>query len=162
MVGIMIDWLSSKVATSVVVLVISGSFLGLFGMQADYYRSLELEDLADAVSDLVTEVDLLTCEAAVEVNWTVTAESHGLPRTFHGKAYLIQFTTERPYLVWEGTRVAGRFFPSPVSLSNDTGGHVEMLEIPSTIGFKVCSRPAWEEWGLNHHITIEALLRPQP
>jgi len=158
----MIDWLSSKVATSMVVLVISGSFLGLFGMQADYYRTLELEDLADAVSDLVTQVDLLTCEAVVEVNWTFTTESHGLPRTFHGKAYLIQFTIERPYLLWEGTRVAGRFFPSPVSLSNDTDEHVEMLEIPSTIGFKVSSNPIWEDWGLNHHITIGALLIPQP
>lgn len=158
----MIDWLSSKVATSVVVLVISGSFLGLFGMQADYYRTLELEDLADAVSDLVTQVDLLTCEATVEVNWTVAAESHGLPRTFHGKAYLIQFTADRPYLVWEGTRVAGRFFPSSVSLSNDTGQNVEMLEIPSTFGFKVSSYPTWEDWGLNHHITIGSLLIPRP
>ncbi|MCK5251473.1 MAG: hypothetical protein KAQ96_00935, partial [Thermoplasmata archaeon] len=65
-------------------LIIAVSFTGLFSMQADYYRTLELEDLANAITDLVTEVDLLTCEARVEVNWTVSATSHGLPREFHG------------------------------------------------------------------------------
>ena len=153
----MFAWLSSKVATSVVVLVIAGSFLGLFTMQAHYYRSLELQDLADAITDLVTEVDLLSCEAWVEVNWTNVPESQGLPRLFHGEPYLVQFTRERPYLVWDGTRVAGRYFPSEVKLLDAEGETVDLLEVPSTTGFVVSSEPEWEDWGLDFPVTVHAL-----
>lgn len=139
------------------VLVIAASFTGLFSMQADYYRTLELEDLADAITDLVTEVDLLTCEASVMVNWTSMAESHGLPREFHGEPYLLQFTSERPYLVWQGTRVAGRYFPSDVNLLNGEGTTVGMLEVPSTSGFIIRSEPEWSERGLDQVISIQGL-----
>ena len=81
----MFDWITSKVATSVTVLVIAASFTGLFSMQADYYRTLEMEDLADAVTDLVTEVDLLSGEARVTVDWRDSLTSHGLPRDLHGE-----------------------------------------------------------------------------
>jgi len=150
----MLGWITSRVMTSVTVLVIAGSFLGLFTMQADHYRTLELEDLADAVTDLVTEVDLLTCEARVEVNWTTSAEAHGLPRDFHGEPYLIQFSTERPYLVWRETRVAGRFFPSPVALLGAGGEPTHLLEIPSSVGFVIESSSRWGERGLEHPITL--------
>jgi hypothetical protein len=139
------------------VLVIAASFTGIFSMQADYYVTLELEDLANAITDLVTEVDLLTCEAFVEVNWTAMAESHGLPREFHGKPYLVQFTAERPYLVWQGTRVAGRYFPSNVTLIEEDGAFADILEVPSSTGFTVGSRPEWREWGLDLVISIQAL-----
>lgn len=139
------------------VLVIAASFTGLFNMQADYYRTLELEDLANAFTDLVTEVDLLTCEAFVEVNWTAMAESHGLPREFHGAPYLVQFTAERPYLVWQGTRVAGRYFPSNVTLIEEDGATVDILEVPSSTGFTVGSCPEWREWGQDLVISIQAL-----
>ena len=36
-------------ATSVAVLVIAASFTGLFSMQADYFRTLELEDLLQKI-----------------------------------------------------------------------------------------------------------------
>lgn len=150
----MIDWLTSKLATSMVVLIICGSFLGLFGMQANYYQTLELEDLADAITDLVTQVDLITCGATVEINWTDATASHGLPRTFHGKPYLVQFTSERPYLVWDGTRVAGQYFTSTVTLLDDDGEPVDLLEVPSTSGFVVHSRPVWTDHGLDHPICI--------
>jgi len=153
----LIEWLSSKVATSMAVLVIAASFTGLFSMQADYYTTLELEDLANAITDLVTEVDLLTCGAFVEVNWTSMAESHGLPREFHGEVYMIQFTSERPYLVWQGTRVAGRYFPSNVNLIEEAGEPVDILEVPSSTGFTVISEPEWCDWGLDLVISIRAL-----
>jgi len=139
------------------VLVIAASFTGLFSMQADYYRTLELEDLANEFTDLVTEVDLLTCEAEVQVNWTTMAESHGLPREFHGEPYLVQFTAQRPYLVWQGTRVAGRYFPSNVRLIEEDGATVDILEFPSSTGFTVSSQPEWCEWGLDQVISIQAL-----
>jgi hypothetical protein len=150
-------WLSSKVVTSVAVLVITGSFMGLFSMQADYYRTLELEDMANAITDLVTEVDLLTCQALVEVNWTDQAESHGLPRTFQGEPYMVHFTPERPYLVWNDVRVKGRYFPSPVQLFGPDGAPTGVLEVPSTTGFMIQSKPTWADWGLEHMISINAL-----
>ena len=139
------------------VLIISGSFLGLFGMQADYYRDLELSDLANAVTDLVTDMDLLTCEGTLEVNWTATAVSHGLPRTFHGAAYMIQFTNERPYVLCDGTRAGGRYFPSAVVLLDPRGEPVDLLEVPSTTGFVVHAMPEWADWGLQYIILVEAL-----
>jgi len=153
----MFGWLSSKVMTTMTVLVIAASFTGLFSMQADYYRTLELEDLAHAITDLVTEVDLLTCEATVTVNWTSSATSHGLPREFHGEPYLVQFTGERPYVVWQGTRVAGRFFPSDVALDLHDGTPMTLLEIASTTGFSIRSEPVWKEWGLDMEISIQPL-----
>jgi len=149
--------MTSRVMTSITVLVIAGSFLGLFTMQADHYRMLELEDLADAVTDLVTEVDLLTCEARVEVNWTSSAEAHGLPRDFHGEPYLIQFSSERPYLVWRETRVAGRYFPTPVELLDAGGEPTMLLEVPSSTGFVIGSSSQWGERGMEHPITISPL-----
>jgi hypothetical protein len=151
------EWLSSKVATSAVVLVISGSFLGLFGMQADYYRTLEMEDLADAITDLVTQLDLATCEASVEVNWTGTATSHGLPRTFHGMPYVIEFTAERPYLVCDGNRVAGQYFTSSVRPLDGEDEPVDLLEVSSTTGFVVSSLPVWTDRGLDHPILVQPL-----
>jgi len=153
----MFGWLSSKVVTTMTVLVIAASFTGLFSMQADYYRTLELEDLANAITDLVTEVDLLTCQATVTINWTSSAISHGLPREFHGEPYLVQFTGERPYVVWQGTRVAGRFFPSDVALILQEGVSVTLLEIASTTGFTINSEPVWQEWGLGLVISIQPL-----
>lgn len=154
----MIEWLSSKVATSMTVLVIAASFTGLFSLQAEHYRTLELEDLADAITDLVTEVDLLACEAEVQVNWTSSSTSHGLPRDFHGEHYLVKFTTERPYVVWQGTTVAGRFFPSDLTLLDADGAPVGLLEVPSTTGFIVDSEQAWRDWGLDQVISV----RPVP
>lgn len=151
------DWLSSKVVTSIVVLVITGSFLGLFNMQADYYKELELRELADALTDLVTEVDTLTCQARVEVNWTSELESHGLPRYFHGEPYLIQFTSERPYILWNDVRVKGRFFTSSIGLLGSDDMPVQLLEIPSTTGFVIRSQNVWADWGLGQSITVEAL-----
>ena len=153
----MFGWLSSKVVTTMAVLVIAVSFTGLFSMQADYYRTLELEDLANAITDLVTEVDLLTCEATVTVNWTSSAASHGLPREFHGEAYLVQFTNERPYVVWKETRVSGRFFPSDVALCQQDGTPSTLLEVPSTTGFSIGSEHLWREWGLDMEISIQPL-----
>jgi hypothetical protein len=153
----MIDWLTSKVATSITILVIAASFTGLFSMQADHYRTLELEDLADAVTDLVTEVDLLGCDAQVQVNWTSASISHGLPREFHGEPYLVQFTEDRPYLVWQGTRVAGRYFPSSVVLTDEDGGPVGLLEVVSTTGFVIGSHQEWRDWGLDQVISVTPL-----
>ncbi len=153
----MLGWMTSRVMTSITVLVIAGSFLGLFTMQADHYRMLELEDLADAVTGLVTEVDLLTCEARVEVNWTSSPEARGLPRDFHGEPYLIQFSSERPYLVWQGTRVAGRFFPTPVELLDADGEATTLLEVPSSTGFVIESSSEWGERGMEHPIAISPL-----
>ena len=150
----MFDWLSSKLATSMVVLIICGSFLGLFSMQAEYYRTLEMEDLADAITDLVTQVDLVACGAMVEINWTDATSSHSLPRLFHGRPYLVQFTSERPYLVWDGTRVSGQYFTSTITLLDGDGEPVVLLEVPSTTGFVVHSRPMWTEHGLDHPICI--------
>ncbi len=156
----MFDWLTSKVATSVTVLIIAASFTGLFSMQADYYRTLELEDLADAFTDLVTEVDLLSSEAVVFLNWTGASESHGLPREFHGEPYMIELTGERPYLVHQGTRVSGRYFPSELVLLDDEGERVDLLEIASTTGLVIRSNGKWCDWGLDMVITIEPLGRP--
>ena len=129
-------------------------------MQADYYRTLELEDLANAITDLVTEVDLLTCKATVTINWTASSASHGLPREFHGEPYLVQFTSERPYVVWQGTRVTGRFFPSDVTLCLQDGTPSTLLEIASTTGFSIGSEPVWREWGQDMEISIQPLERP--
>jgi hypothetical protein len=153
----MFGWLSSKVVTTMAVLVIAASFTGLFSMQADYYRTLELEDLANAITDLVTEVDLLSCQATVTVNWTSQAASHGRPRDFHGEPYLVQFTSERPYVVWQGTRVTGRFFPSDVALFQQDGSPSNLLEVASTTGFIISSEPVWKEWGLDQEISIQPI-----
>ena len=144
-------------ATSLTVLIIAASLTGLFSMQADYYRTLELEDLANAYTDLVTEVDLLSCEAEVVVNWTDAAIAHGLPRTFHGDTYLIEFTEERPYLVSQGVRVTGRYFPSDLVLRDGSGDATDVLEVPSTTGFIVSSEHVWRDWGLDLVITVQPL-----
>ncbi len=153
----MFGWLSSKVTTTMVVLVIASSFMGLFSMQADYYRTLELEVLANAVTDLVTDVDLLACEAVVTVNWTSSGVSHGLPRTFQGEPYILQFTVERPYVVWQGSRVAGRYFPSDVTLVKGDGTPAAVLEVPSSTGFTIISEHAWRGWGLDTEICVRPL-----
>ena len=155
-IGVM-DWLSSKAVTSMVVLVIIGSFLGLFNIQVNYYTSLELQELADVVSSLVAEIDKLTCEATVEVNWTLATESHGLPRYFHGEPYLILFTQDRPHVTWNGLSVKGRYFTSPIDLLGTNGSCVSLLEVPSTTGFLVQTTQMWAEWGLGQRITVEAL-----
>ena len=154
----MMEWMSGKVATTLVVLIIAASFLGLFGMQVDYYRTLELEDLADAISELVTEVDLLDCEARVEVNWSSAPEPHGIPRLFHGGTYVVQFTEDRPYVCFDGKRTSGLYFPSPVELIDADGHQAEFLEVSSTTGFVVSSQPQWTEYGLDHPITLSALV----
>lgn len=153
----MLEWLSSRVATSAVVLIVCVSFLGLFTMQADYYRTLEMGELADAVTDLVTQMDMLTCEARLEVNWTSNTTSHGLPRLLHGEPYIVQFTPERAYVVQDGQRVAGQYFPSTVDLMDARGEPVSLLEVPSTTGFVVSSKAAWAAWGLDHPITVQPL-----
>ncbi len=153
----MMAWLTSKVATSLTVMVIAASFMGLFDMQVDYYRTLELEDLADSVTELVTEVDLLGCEAEVVLNWTSSSESHGLPREFHGDPYIVQFTEERPYVVWRGIRVVGKYFPSNVLLLDKMEGPIKLLEISSVKGFVIDSRYEWADWGLNQVITVRPL-----
>jgi hypothetical protein len=150
----MMEWTVSKVLTSLMVLAIAASFLGLYGMQAASVRRMELEDLADRFSDLVAEIDGLACEASVEVNWTGSMESHGLPRTFHGKPFVIQFTYERPYIIWDGERVSGRPFSSQIDLLGNHGEHVDLLEIPSTTGFIVSSKAMWAHWGLDFPISI--------
>ncbi|UCC93761.1 MAG: hypothetical protein JSW25_03595 [Thermoplasmata archaeon] len=156
----MIEWFSSKMVTSITVLVIAASFTGLFSMQADYYRTQELEDLANAITDLVTEVELLDGQVWVEVNWTVSARSHGLPREFHGKPYVIRFTPERPYVAWQGQVVPGRFFPSDIRLIGSDGEETHLLEIASAIGFTLESSPIWTEWGLEHALSIRPVLMP--
>jgi hypothetical protein len=135
----------------------AASFTGLFSMQAEYYRTLELEDLADAVTELVTELDLLTCEAEVEVNWTDSTSSHGLPRDFHGRPYIIEFTRERPYITWEGTRVKGRYFPSDIIILDGAGVVLDLLEVPSTGGFVLTSGQVWTESGLDTVIDVRAI-----
>jgi hypothetical protein len=151
------EWVTSKVVTTLVVMVIAVSFLGLFSMQATYYRSLEQEDVANAITDLVTEVDLLGCEAEVMVDWTNASGSQGLPRYLHGVPYIIQFTCERPYVVIDAHRVAGRYFPSNVSLYDPLGAHVDLLEVPSTVGFQISSEAKWMPWGLDFPISITVL-----
>jgi hypothetical protein len=153
----MMEWLTMKVATTAVALIVALSFLGMFTMQAQYYEALELEDLADDISSLVAEVDLLGCEAIVEVDWTNASESHGLPRSFHGRPYLIQFSEERPYVVLGDIRVAGTYFPSPVGIIDGYGESLDLLEVSSTTGFAVFSRPEWAPWGLDMPVTISPL-----
>lgn len=153
----MIEWTISRVATSAVVLVIALCVLGLFGMEAASVRRMELRDLADAVSDLVVDVDLLPCAVAVEVNLTVSSESFGLPRAFHGDGYTIELTPERPYVVWHGERVAGHPFSSMVRLADRAGAPVGVLAVRSAEGFSICSQPEWAEWGLDLPITLSPL-----
>ncbi|NIP36526.1 MAG: hypothetical protein GWN18_16330 [Thermoplasmata archaeon] len=153
----MFEWMASKVATSVTVLVIAASFTGLFSMQAEYYRTLELEDLADAFTDLVTEVDLLSCEAVVVLNWTDAKESHGLPREFQGEPYMIELTRERPFLTHQGVRVSGRYFPSELVLIDDEGERVDLLEVASTTGLVIRSQTTWCDWGLDTALSVEPL-----
>lgn len=153
----MFEWLASKVMTSAVALIIAVAFLGLFGMQVEHYRTLELRDIADRVSDLVTEVDLVRAEVTIEVNWTGALECLGLPRTFHGEVYLIEFSAQRPYVVLEGQRVKGRHFPGVVDLRDAMGEPVDILEVSSTTGFVLHSSPAWTEGGLDHPISISPL-----
>lgn len=150
-------WLSSRAATSAVVLIVCVSFLGLFTMQADYYRTLERGEVADAVSGLVTQVDMLTCEAQLEVNWTSDSTSHGLPRHLHGEPYVVRFTPDRAYVVQGGHQVAGQYFPSTVGLLDARGEPASLLEVPSTTGFVVSSHAEWAEWGLDHVIVIQPL-----
>jgi fermentation-respiration switch protein FrsA (DUF1100 family) len=153
----LIEWTISRVATSVVVLIICLSVMGLFGMEAASVRQMELKGLAGTVSDLVVDVDTLGCAASFEVNWTVSSESFGLPRAFHGDTYTIQFTSERPYLVWHGERVAGHPFSSEVRLLDATGGPVSMLEVRSATGFVLSSEAEWESWGLDYPVYISPL-----
>ncbi len=153
----MMEWTVSKVLTSLMVLAIAASFLGLYGMQAASVRRIELEDLADRFSDLVAEIDGLACEAFVEVNWTASMESHGLPRSFHGKPYVIQFTSERPYIEWDGERVSGKPFSSPVGLLDVDFQPAVSLDIPSTTGFILFSKATWASWGLDFPVHIAPL-----
>ena len=153
----MIEWTIFRVVTSAVVLVIALSILGLFGMEAASVRQMELEELADSVSDLVVDVDMLPCAVSVEVNLTVTAESFGLPRAFHGDSYTIELTAERPYVVWHGDRVAGHPFSSMVRLVDRSGAPVDVLTVRSVEGFVVSSQPEWADWGLDLPITISPL-----
>jgi hypothetical protein len=153
----MIEWIISRVATSAVVLVIALSILGLFGMEAASVRQMELEELADSVSDLVVDIDMLPCAVSVEVNLTVTAESFGLPRTFHGDSYTIELSAERPYVVWHGDRVAGHPFSSMVRLADRSGEAVSVLTVRSVEGFVVSSQPEWADWGLDLPISISPL-----
>ena len=153
----MMEWLTMKVATTAVAMIVALSFLGLFTMQAQYFEALGLEDLADSISDLFTDVDLLGCEARVEVNWTNATASHGLPRTFHGQPYLVRFTNERPYVVLDGENIAGRYFASPVFLQDAIGEPVDLLEVSSTSGFAISSKPTWMPWGLDLPLTISPL-----
>jgi len=152
-----IELVVSRVATSAVVLIIALSILGLFGMEAASVRQMELRDLADSVSDLVVDVDMLPCAASVEVNLTVSSESFGLPRAFHGDCYTIELTAERPYLVWHGERVAGHPFSSLVRLADRSGAPVGILTVRSVEGFVVSSQPEWADWGLDLPITISPL-----
>jgi hypothetical protein len=152
-----IEWTISRVATSAVVLIIALSILGLFGMEAASVRQMELEDLADSVSDLVVDVDMLPCAVAVEVNLTVSSESFGLPRAFHGDSYTIELTSERPYVVWHGARVAGHPFSSMVRLVDLSGAPVGVLAVRSVDGFVILSQPEWADWGLDLPITISPL-----
>ena len=153
----MIEWTISRVATSAVVLIIALSILGLFGMEAASVRQMELRDLADSVSDLVVDVDMLPCAVTVEVDLTVSAEAFGLPRAFHGDSYTIELTPERPYVVWHGERVAGHPFSSMVRLSDLSGAPVAVLAVRSVEGFVVSSQPEWADWGLDLPITISPL-----
>ena len=153
----MIEWTISRVATSAVVLVIALSVLGLFGMEAASVRQMELRGLADSVSDLVADVDMLPCAVSLEVNLTASAEAFGLPRAFHGDAYVIELTEERPYVVWHGDRVAGHPFPSRVRLVDRTGAPVSVLVVRSVSGFVISSEPEWAEWGLDLPISISPL-----
>jgi len=152
-----IEWTISRVATSAVVLIIALSILGLFGMEAASVRQMELEELADSVSDLVVDVDMLPCAVSVEVNLTVSAESFGLPRAFHGDSYTIELTAERPYVVWHGDRVAGHPFSSMVRLVDRSGEAVSVLTVRSVEGFVVSSQPEWADWGLDLPISISPL-----
>ena len=153
----MIEWTIFRVMTSAVVLVIALSILGLFGMEAASVRQMELEELADSVSDLVVDVDMLPCAVSVEVNLTVTAESFGLPRAFHGDSYTIELTAERPYVVWHGDRVAGHPFSSMVRLVDRSGEAVSVLTVRSIEGFVVSSQPEWADWGLDLPVSISPL-----
>ena len=153
----MIEWTIFRVVTSAVVLVIALSILGLFGMEAASVRQMELEELADSVSDLVVDVDMLPCAVSVEVNLTVTAESFGLPRAFHGDSYTIELTAERPYVVWHGDRVAGHPFSSMVRLVDRSGEAVSVLTVRSIEGFVVSSQPEWADWGLDLPVSISPL-----
>jgi hypothetical protein len=153
----MLEWTISKVATTLVVLTIALSVLGLFGMEAASMRTMELERLADAVADLVGDVDTVPCEASCEVDWTCATESFGLPRAFHGDAYTIEFTAERPYVVWRGERVAGHPFTSRLGLVGGDGAPVPLLEVVSTTGFVVSSRAEWQPWGLDHPVQVGPL-----
>ena len=110
-----------------------------------------------SLTDLVTELDLLDCEAEVQVNWTASTSSHGLPRDLHGDIYIIEFTQERPYIAWEGTRVTGRYFPSDIRVLNEEDSPLDVLEVPSTSGFILTSVQVWTDRGLGTEITIRPL-----
>jgi hypothetical protein len=153
----MLEWTISKVATTAVVLSIALSVLGLFGMEAASVRSMELERLADAVADLVVDVDMLACEATCEVDWTSSSECFGLPRAFHGDAYTIVFSSQRPCVVWRGERAAGHPFASAVRLLDADGGPVELLEVRSTEGFVVSSQAEWAPWGVDLPLHVRPL-----
>lgn len=153
----MLEWTISKVATTLVVLIIALSVLGLFGMEAASVRTMELERLADSVADLVGDVDTLPCEASCTVDWTCASESLGLPSSFHGEAYTIEFTADRPYVVWRGERVAGHPFTSRVSLVGLDDEPTPMLQVTSTAGFVVSSHAEWQPWGLDHPVQVGPL-----
>ncbi len=153
----MLAWTISKVATSFVVLTIALTVLGLFGMEAASMRTMELERLADSVADLVGDVDTLPCEASCEVNWTCASDAFGLPRTFHGDVYRIEFTADRPYVVWRGERVAGHPFTSRVRLVDGDGQPLPLLAVGSTTGFIVSSHAEWQSWGLDLPVQVRSL-----
>lgn len=153
----MIEWMSSKVATSMVVLIIALSFMGLFGLQVESYREMERSAVADRVSSLVAEVDRARCEVAIDVDLADPEGAYGIPRLLHGEVYSIELTRDRAYVVVGGQRTGGAPFSCPVRLVDGYGEPVELLVVPSTGGFVISSQEAWCDWGLDLPVTIGPL-----
>ena len=105
----MLDWVMSKIAMSVVAVILILLGVGYIESQRDSLEQLELRNTARGLADLVNELAGTNSNITIIVSPAGEHSSGYLPATIAGKAYTIQIMPQFVAIEQDGVRRTGQF-----------------------------------------------------
>jgi hypothetical protein len=111
----MIDLLTSKLAMMVAAAIILTTVLGVYAVQREHGRDLELRSIAETISGTVDEMNSVHGETKLNFTFSMEAKGRFLKSLVNGKNYEILITT-REVIITQEDRHFEEDFMTPIHL----------------------------------------------
>lgn len=108
----MLDFVTSKIAMMIAAIIILTSVIGLYALQREQAKDMELQNVADKIAEAIHNVN--TIQGETKINVTYNRESDGVyvnPKV-NGKDYEIMITPNKVIITQNGRRSISNFVVS--------------------------------------------------